>query len=72
MRQPDSRGNDKTYVQQKLEQALKLKQLMIQDVTVTDLAQFQNAAKVAEVVQVVNVSNCPKLRGKDLEAVGVP
>jgi len=72
MRQPDSRGNDKAYVQQKLEQALKLKQLMIQDVTVTDLAQFQNAAKVAEVVQVVNVSNCPKLRGKDLEAVGVP
>ena len=51
---------------------MKPKQLMIQDVTVADLAQFQNAAKVAEVVQVVNVSNCPKLRGKELEAVGVP
>ena len=38
MRQPDSRGNDKAYVQQKIEQALKLKQLMIQDVTVSDLA----------------------------------
>jgi Leucine-rich repeat (LRR) protein len=41
-------------------------------VTVSDLAQFQNVPKVAEVVQVVNVSNCPKLRGKDLEAIGVP
>ena len=54
---------------QKIEQAAKLKQLNVQDCAKLENLE-KNYLKVAELsLQVVNVTNCPKLGSKDLEII---